>query len=327
MVVTKPESGDVIASVETLTLDDLPPGEVIVRVEFSSLNYKDALAYNGHPGIVGGFPHVPGVDCAGEVVASESADYKPADKVLITGYALGSGAWGAYSQYVRVPAEWVVAMPAGLTARTAMMYGTAGFTAAQCVDSLRRHEIMPESGPVIVTGATGGVGVLAVAILGKLGYEVTAVSGKPQWRDALRQLGAAQVVGRETLAEDKRPMLKSQWAGAVDTVGGASLTTLVKSTMYRGCVAACGLVAGDKLPLTVYPFLLRGVTLDGIDSAKCPRQPRMEMWRHLSGDWKVELPEDLIHEITLDDLPATVQRMMAGEHFGRSLVVPKSESV
>ncbi|TWT37191.1 putative acrylyl-CoA reductase AcuI [Posidoniimonas corsicana] len=317
------ETADGAASrIEELTLGDLPEGGVVIRVEYSSLNYKDALASQGHPGVVRSLPHVPGIDCAGEVVSSDAAEFRPGEKVLVTGYDLGSGAWGGYSQYVRVPAEWVVAMPDGLTPRLAMVYGTAGFTAAQCVQALVRGGVEPADGPVVVSGATGGVGTLAVAILAKLGYEVTAVSGKPDRHDSLLRLGAAEVAGRELLSGDDRPLLKSRWAGAVDTVGGAPLATLVRSLNHRGCVAACGLTAGEQLPLTVYPFILRGVTLAGIDSAKCPRAPRMEVWRLLSGDWRVDLPDELVSETDLAGLPEQISAMLAGDHFGRTLVVP-----
>jgi putative YhdH/YhfP family quinone oxidoreductase len=324
LVVKKPEGAAATIGIEQLTPADLPPGEVLIHVQYSSLNYKDALACRGHSGVVGHFPHVPGIDCAGEVVASDSPHFEVGEKVLVTGYDLGSAAWGGYSLYVRVPDDWVVAMPKGLCPRTAMIYGTAGFTAAQCVDALERHGVVPEKGPVVVTGATGGVGMLSVAILAKLGYEVTAVSGKPNWYDALRQLGAAHVVGRDAVAsDDKRPLLKSQWAGAVDTVGGEPLVTLLRSTKHRGCVAACGLVAGDQLPLTMYPFILRGVTLAGIDSAKCPRGPRLEVWRRLSHEWRVDLPSELVTEITLDQVPSRVDAMLHSRTMGRTLVIPE----
>lgn len=306
--------------VENLTLNDLPAGEVVVRVEYSSINYKDALACKGHPGVVSRFPHVPGIDAAGIVVSSESEEYVPGQPVLITGYNLGSGAWGGYSQYVRVPSEWVVKMPVGQTPYSAMIYGTAGFTAAQCVDALVRHGVTPERGPVVVTGATGGVGTFSLAILAKLGYQVTAVSGKEDLHPELMSLGAKEVVGREVLEADDRPLLRSQWAGAIDTVGGKPLTTIVRSLNHRGCVAACGMASGDQLPLTVFPFILRGVTLAGVDSAKCPREPRMEIWRRLSDDWKIDLPEDWITEVSLDQIPDRVEQMLAGKTHGRTLV-------
>ncbi|MEM1304989.1 MAG: zinc-binding dehydrogenase, partial [Planctomycetota bacterium] len=219
--------------------------------------------------------------------------------------------------------DWVVALPAGLTPRQAMTFGTAGFTAAQAVMALERVGVTPVKGEVLVTGATGGVGVFAVAILAKLGYQVVAMTGKPDRAAALRQLGAVRTVGRDLFAEaGDRPMLSEAWAGGVDTVGGDTLSALLRSTSHRGCVAACGLVGGHHLPITVYPFLLRGVTLAGIDSAKCPREPRLEVWRRLAGPWRVDLPEELVTEVTLDELPNRVDEMLAGRTFGRTLVKP-----
>ncbi|MEM8864870.1 MAG: YhdH/YhfP family quinone oxidoreductase [Planctomycetota bacterium] len=313
-------------AIETCSLPDLPSGDVTIQVEWSSLNYKDALASQGHPGVVSQLPHVPGIDCAGQVVESNDDRYQPGDDVLVTGYGMGSEAWGGYAGYVRVPGDWPVPLPDGITARQAMVYGTAGFTAAQSVDALLRHGVEPGDGPVLVTGATGGVGILAVAILAKLGFEVTAMSGKADWHDRLRSLGATDIIDRDALAGDaKRPLQKSLWAGAVDTVGGETLAALVRSTKYRGCVTCCGLVAGADLPLTVYPFILRGVTLAGIDSAKCPREPRLEVWKNLAGPWSVELPEDLITEIDLDGLADRIDTILAGQVAGRTLVKPTSK--
>ncbi len=308
------------ASIEALTLDDLPEGEVVIRVECSSLNYKDALACHGNRAIAGELPHVPGIDLAGEVISCETDDYQSGDKVLITGYRLGAPDWGGFSQVVRVPAEWVVPMPEGMSARQAMTYGTAGFTAAQCVMAVTER-VTPDAGRVVVTGATGGVGCLALAILAKLGYEVAAISGKEHLKETLLSMGAKEVLPREELADESgKPMLPARWAAAVDTVGGAPLSTLIRSTDYRGVVAACGLVAGIDLPLTVYPFLLRGVTLAGIDSAKCPREPRLEIWRRLSGDWTVDLPDRLVRTVKLSEVAAEVERMLAGGSEGRTLV-------
>jgi putative YhdH/YhfP family quinone oxidoreductase len=324
-MVRKGADGRVTAGVEAITFDELPPGDVVVRVEYSSLNYKDALASQGHPGVVRNFPHIPGIDCAGTVVESASPDYRPGDEVLITGYELGAGHWGGYSAYVRVPAEWVVPLPTGLTVRDAMIYGTAGFTAAQCVDALLRHGLRPERGPVVVTGATGGVGCLAVAILAKLGFDVAAVTGKPDQHDWLKRLGANTILDRSDVNEESdRPLLQAQWAGAVDTVGGVPLATLLRSVEHRGCVAACGLVAGAELNLSVYPFILRGVTLAGIDSAKCPRPERMEMWRKLAGDWRVANLDGIANERTLGELPDRIAAILAGKIVGRTLVMPKA---
>ncbi len=318
--VVRESEGSITSAIEELRMDDLPAGEVVIRVECSSLNYKDALACQGNRAIAGELPHVPGIDLAGEVLSSESGDYQPGDKVLITGYRLGAPDWGGFSQVVQVPAEWIVPMPEGMSAKGAMAYGTAGFTAAQCVMAVT-DRVAPDAGQVVVTGATGGVGCVALSILVKLGYEVVAISGKEHLKETLLQMGAKEVLPREALADESgKPMLPARWAAAVDTVGGEPLSTLVRSTDYRGVVAACGLVAGVDLPLTVYPFLLRGVTLAGIDSAKCPREPRLEIWRRLSGDWHVELPERMIRTIGLEDLPPEVERMLSGKSEGRTLL-------
>jgi acrylyl-CoA reductase (NADPH) len=321
------EDGKVTARVETITQDQLPDGDVLIRVAYSSLNYKDALACQGHPGVVRTFPHVPGIDCAGVVAESASNSARPGDEVLVTGYELGAGHWGGFAAYVRVPADWIVKLPADLSLRDAMAYGTAGFTAAQCVTAIVERGIGPDRGPVIVTGATGGVGSLAVAILAKLGYEVEAVTGKREQEDWLRRLGAKRVLERDEVNDHSdRPLLSSRWAAAVDTVGGQPLATILRSIEHRGCVAACGLVAGAELQLTVYPFILRGVTLAGIDSAKCPRPQRVEMWQKLAGPWRVERLNDIAHEITLDELPDRVQKILAGKLVGRTIVVTQTTS-
>ncbi|QDU91755.1 putative acrylyl-CoA reductase AcuI [Pirellulimonas nuda] len=308
-------------AVERLSLDALPAGDVVVEVEWSSLNYKDALATRAHPGVVRSLPHVPGIDAAGRVVHSDSGEYKAGDAVIVTGHGLGAPSWGGWSRYIRVPAEWVVAMPEGLDARRAMIFGTAGFTAAQCVAAIDKHGILPDAGDVVVTGATGGVGSIAVALLAKLGYRVVAVTGKPDQAEALRALGAAEVVGREAVHDESgASLLKSRWAAAVDTVGGEPLATIVRATQHRGCVACCGLVAGEDLPLTVHPFILRGVTLAGIDSAKCPRGPRLDIWDRLAGPWRVDLPASMVAECGLEELPKRVETILEGEVVGRTLV-------
>jgi acrylyl-CoA reductase (NADPH) len=324
-LVRRGEDGKVTARVEAITQDQLPDGDVLIRVAYSSLNYKDALACQGHPGVVRTFPHVPGIDCAGAVVESASSSFRPGDEVLVTGYELGASYWGGFAAYVRVPADWIVKRPSNLSARDAMIYGTAGFTAAQCITAIVERGITPDHGPVIVTGATGGVGSLAVAILAKLGYDVEAVTGKREQEDWLRQLGAKKILGRDEVSDKSdRPLLASRWAAAVDTVGGQPLATILRSVEHRGCVAACGLVAGAELQLTVYPFILRGVTLAGVDSAKCPRPQRLEMWQKLAGPWRVEHLDELAHEITLDELPDRVQKIMSGQLIGRTIVAPRS---
>jgi acrylyl-CoA reductase (NADPH) len=324
-VVRKDASGGVTSRVERLTRDALPAGDVLIRVAYSSLNYKDALAVQGHPGVVRNFPHVPGIDCAGTVEESTSHDYRPGDAVIVTGYELGADHWGGYAEFVRVPAEWIVPLPAGLTLRDAMIYGTAGFTAAQCVAAIRARGIEPKRGPVVVTGATGGVGSIAVAILAKLSYEVEAVTGKREQHELLHRLGARTILSRgDVLDESDRPLLSSRWAAAIDTLGGKPLATIIRSLDHRGCVAACGLVAGIDLHLTVHPFLLRGVTLAGIDSAKCPRPERFEIWQKLAAPWRIAQLDELADEITLDELPDRVQRILAGQIVGRTIVMPRS---
>jgi acrylyl-CoA reductase (NADPH) len=325
LMVRKDNFGTVTAAVEVISPDELPADEVLIEIAYSSLNYKDAMAADGHPGVVRHFPHVPGIDCAGTVVDSRSPQVKLGDQVLVTGYDLGAGHWGGFSRYMRVPAEWIVPLPTGLTLRESMIYGTAGFTAAQCITAIVDRGIDPERGEIVVTGATGGVGSLAVAILAKLGYRVTAVTGKSSRHDWLMKLGAAQVVGRsEVLDATDRPMLSERWAAAVDTVGGRTLSTLLRAVKYRGVVSACGLVGGDQLSVSVYPFLLRGVTLAGIDSAKCPRPQRLDMWQKLSGPWRIDDLDRIATEVTLDELPERVRQILAGSVVGRTLVVPTS---
>ncbi|GIW98728.1 MAG: oxidoreductase [Pirellulaceae bacterium] len=308
--------------VETVSENDLPAGDVLIRVAYSSINYKDALATTGHRGIVKKLPHVPGIDAAGIVEASRDPRFAPGDEVLVTGYDLGQGVWGGWAEKIRVPGDWVVPLPSGLTLREAMVLGTAGFTAAQCVLALRRNEVFPESGRVVVTGASGGVGSLSVRLLAKQGYEVVAISGKREFHQHLTEAGAVEVWDRSALADaGERPMLSAQWAGGVDTVGGTPLTVLLRATRYGGAVAACGLVAGADLKMTVYPFLLRGVSLCGIASADCPSARRRRIWSLLSGPWKpTELDHFWVTEISLDQIPEKVAAMLQGHVAGRIIV-------
>lgn len=325
LMVRRDDDRNVTCDVETISVEDLPPGEVLIEVACSSLNYKDALACQGHPGVMLKSPHVPGIDAAGQVVESTSADFKLGDEVLVTGHDLGSAHWGGYSQFVRVPAEWVVPLPKGLSLDTAMTYGTAGFTAAQSVAAIQHAGIKPEDGEIVVTGATGGVGTLSIGILAKLDYQVAAVTGKPEQEGMLRELGAQRILAREEVDDhSKKPLLRAAWAGAIDTVGGNTLATLLRSTQQRGCVTACGLVAGVELPTTVYPFILRGVSLAGIDSAHCPRKVRLEIWDRLADMWQIEGLEKFTHSIKLSEVPRKAEAMLAGETFGRILVRPEA---
>lgn len=308
-------------SLQRLPSERLPAGDVLIRVQWSSLNYKDALAATGHPGVVRQLPHVPGIDAAGIVESSSSSDYQAGDRVLVTGYELGQSHWGAWAEYVRVPSSWIVPQPPGLTAREAMILGTAGFTAAQCVMAIQRNEVGPEMGEVVVTGATGGVGSLSVRLLAKLGYRVVAVTGKKDWHEQLRRWGAARVMDRSEVCDtSERPMLRGQWAGGVDTVGGVTLATLLRSTRYGGCIAACGLVGGAELQMSVYPFLLRGVTLAGVASADCPYPRRLEIWNKLAGEWRLSELDSQVTEVPLDDVDREVRRILNGEQVGRVIV-------
>lgn len=321
LVADRGQGDEVALGVQQLSLSDLPAGEVVIEVEYSSLNYKDALASTGHRGVVKSLPHVPGIDCAGRVVESSVEHLAAGDPVLVIGYELGAPRWGGMSRYVRVPGDWPVPMPEALDARQAMALGTAGFTAAQSVAAIVDRDIAPDRGPVVVTGATGGVGMWSIALMSKLGYQVTAVTGKADRADLLRRVGAAEVVGRDAVNDPSdRPLLAARWSAAVDTVGGAPLATILRSTLHRGCVAACGLVAGAELPLTVHPFILRGVTLAGVDSAKCPRDMRLDMWSRLATPWHVELPEECLTECTLDEVPGRVEQMLGGNIVGRTIV-------
>lgn len=319
--VSRTDSGELFNHVKTISIDELPEGDVVIQVHWSSLNYKDALAAQGHPGVAGPLPHVPGIDAAGTVVTSGDPRFQAGDQVLVTGYQLGAPSWGGWSEYIRVPSDWVVPLPSGMDLRAAMVLGTAGFTAAQCVRELETSHVTPNDGPVLVTGATGGVGIFAVRLLSKLGYEVHAVSGKTERVDDLIRSGAKEVHGREVLQDNpKRPLLSAKWAGAVDTVGGQLLVALLKSMQVNGCVAACGLVAGDELNTTVYPFILRGTKLAGVTSALCPRPAREAIWERLANAWKITLEDAWVEETTLRELPGPIERILAGEITGRVVV-------
>lgn len=317
----KTEDGKIRTKIQSIGLADLPAGEVVIRVHWSSLNYKDALGAQGHPGVAGPLPHVPGIDAAGVVESSADERYQTGDPVVVTGYELGAPAWGGWSEYIRVPAEWVVPLPSNLDLRAAMVLGTAGFTAAQCVRELQTNGVQPEAGPVLVTGATGGVGVFAVRLLSHLGYQVHAVSGKEECYQSLRELGASDVLPRSVLQDHpKRPLLSAKWAGGIDTVGGEPLVAFLKSLRVNGCVAACGLVAGDQLPTTVYPFILRGVKLAGVTSALCPRIPREAIWTRLANEWRVTLDDRWVEQVSLTELPQAIERISAGKIAGRVVV-------
>jgi putative YhdH/YhfP family quinone oxidoreductase len=296
-------------------------------VAYSSLNYKDALAAAGHQGVNRLFPHVPGVDAAGTVVESGVYEFVEGDQVLVTGFEMGANRWGGFAEYIRVPADWIVPLPEGLTLKESMILGTAGLTAGLSVDALQKVVPNPQAGPVVVTGASGGVGSIAVALLSKLGYHVAAVTGKRSAVDFLRKLGAKDVLPRDEVDDrSDRPMLTGRWAGGIDTVGGNILTTILRSTKYFGCVAACGLTAGHGLSMTVYPFILRGITLSGIEAAVCPILRRHEIWWRLGNQWKLDCLGTIGKVIGLDQVAAHIDDMLATLVTGRIVVRIADES-
>ena len=321
LVVTKGEDKQFTRAIQERSIADLPPGDLLVKVHYSSLNYKDALSATGHPGVTRQFPHTPGIDAAGEVVSCADARFTPGQQVVVTGYDLGMETDGGWGGYIRIPAEWAVALPAGLDLRESMVIGTAGFTAGLSVLKLEQAGVKPGNGDVLVTGATGGVGSIAVAILAKAGYRVVAATGKSADEPFLRTLGATEVISREQLTEGvDRPMLKERWAGVVDVVGGEMLVAALKSTRYGGAVTCCGLVGSTDLAMNIYPFILRGVSLIGIDSVNCPMEPRLQVWERLAGAWRPEHLATVAHEVALDTLEDKLQAILQGKIRGRVVV-------
>jgi acrylyl-CoA reductase (NADPH) len=321
MVVEKDAEGVTRAAVRTLTDADLPTDEVLVRVEYSTVNYKDGLCLGSGSGLVRTYPHVPGIDFAGTVETSEDARYVPGDKIVLTGWRVGEAHWGGYAQKARVKADWLVPLPAGLTPRAAMAVGTAGLTAMLAILALEAHGLKPGQGPVLVTGAAGGVGSAAVAMLATLGHEVAAVTGRPETEGYLRDLGATRIVARDEINETvKRPLEAETWSGCVDAVGGAMLARVLGQMKYGASVAAVGLAGGSGLPASVVPFLLRGVNLLGIDSVMQPFANRQAAWARVASDMPMDKLEEMITTATLDDLPRLGQAILAGQIKGRTVI-------
>jgi acrylyl-CoA reductase (NADPH) len=316
--------GTISGAVVETTLDELTPGDVVIKAEYSSVNYKDALAATGSGKILRRFPLIGGIDSAGIVISSADRRFREGDRVLVTGYDLGVAQDGGYASVVRVPADWVVHIPDGLTSREAMILGTAGFTAGLSIVRLERNGLATGHGPVVVTGATGGVGSIAIAALSSLGYQVTAITGKDDAHEYVKALGAREIVSRTTLAMGTRPLETARWAGAIDAVGGDMLAWLTRTTNYWGSIASTGLTGGVELRTTVMPFILRGVSLIGIDSSMCPMPIRLEVWRRLATDMRPADLNAIAHEITLDGLPAACQTLLAGQARGRFVVNLKS---
>ncbi len=313
--------GTVRAALQALTLDDLSPGEVIIRSRYSSVNYKDALAATGNGRILRRFPLVAGVDVAGEVTASVDDRFREGDQVLVTGCGLGESHDGGFSEVVRVPADWVVPLPPGMTLFDAMMLGTAGFTAALAIDRMEQNGLVAAQGPVVVTGASGGVGSVAIDLLSGRGYEVMALSRKLQATDYLQSLGAAEVLDAKAAVASGKPLEAARWAGAIDNVGGAVLGWLTRSMLPWGSIASIGLAGGAELHTTVMPFILRGVSILGITSANCPMQRRLKIWQRLVTDLQPQhLASIVAGQVTLDELPAVFETLLSGEHRGRYIV-------
>lgn len=302
-------------------ISHLPDGDVLVKVHYSSLNYKDALSASGNRGVTRKYPHTPGIDAAGIVEESSNPAFKSGDQVIVTSYDLGMNTAGGFGEYIRVPAGWVVPLPDGLSLRQAMCYGTAGFTAALSILQLVNHGVRPEHGEILVSGATGGVGSIAVPILVKQGYTVAAVNGKTDRSDYLKSIGAQRIINIEDVVDTSgRPMLSERWAGSVDAVGGDLLATTIKSMNANGVVTTCGNVASPDLPINVYPFILRGVILVGIDSQNCPMAVRQEAWAKLSKEWQVTQIETVVEEVTLNELDQRIDKMLTRGSKGRVVV-------
>ncbi|TNF86448.1 MAG: acryloyl-CoA reductase [Gammaproteobacteria bacterium] len=320
LLVEKTDSGFERSLVER-SLSDLPEGDLLIDVRYSSLNYKDGLSATGNPGVTRNFPHTPGIDAAGVVVESSDAGFRAGDEVIAIGFDLGMNTPGGFGERIRIPAGWAVHRPEGLDLEQSMILGTAGFTAALCVHKLEATGMTPESGPVLVTGATGGVGSVAVMLLAKLGYSVTAVTGKESQHEFLRNIGAADIIGRDAArAGADRPLGAETWGGVVDTVGGEILFNGVKSLKYGCSLAACGLVDSPAIPATVLPFILRHVNLLGVDSVQLPLAQKQEIWDKLAGPWQLPALESLKAPLTLDTISEAIDRILAGDMVGRGVV-------
>lgn len=308
-------------SVKNRTIEQLPDYDVLIRVKYSSLNYKDALSASGHRGVTQQFPHTPGIDAAGIVEESRDKRFQQGDRVIVTSYDLGQNTPGGFGEFIRVPGDWIVPLPEGLNFFESMAVGTAGLTAAIGIHHLLQHGIETGSGPVLVTGATGGVGTMAVDILAKLGYEVVAATGKTDQEPFLKAMGAALVIHRDEVQDrSSKLLLSSRWSGVIETVGGLMLDTALRQTKHNGTVACCGNVLGHELQTNVYPFILRGVTLAGITSANCPMKLRRQLWERLASSWKPGHLQDVSHSCSLFELNSEIDRILKGKQVGRVVV-------
>lgn len=313
--------GNYSQSFKELSTEDLHCNDVLIKVKWSSLNYKDALSAKGHKGITRNYPHTPGVDAAGVVEKSNSDEFKIGDQVLVTGHDLGMNTNGGFAEYVSVPNYWVVKLSNGLTLRESMIYGTAGITAAICIDQLSKHNLEPNKSTILVTGATGGVGSMSVAILNKIGFKVIASTGKLHKTDFLKSIGANEVIHREEVYDTtNKPLLKRRWDGAIDTVGGNTLSTVIRSTNHHGSVCVVGLVESPDLKLNVFPFLQRGVSVLGIDSAERGIDIKRELWQKLANEWKPDCLNDMVKEVNLLDIQSEIDSILDGKQIGKTII-------
>ncbi len=322
LLASEKSDGSFIQEVVHRKSSDLPDNDLLIRVKYSSLNYKDALSATGHKGVTKSYPHIPGIDASGIVAVSRDKRFRPGDEVIVTGYDLGMNTSGGFAEYISVQGDWAVPLPKDLTLKEAMMLGTAGFTAAYALLKLMEGGQRPENGPVLVTGATGGVGSLATAILAKAGFEVIAATGKTDSADYLRGLGASGIIGRDEVNDTSgKPLMRPKWAGAIDTVGGNILSTVLKACEKHGNVAVMGNALSNDLHCTVFPFILNGINLLGIDSATCPMQVRIKLWQKLSDEWKPDQLAKISTPCHLEELPIFIKKILEGKMEGRKLVV------
>jgi putative YhdH/YhfP family quinone oxidoreductase len=321
LVTEQNEDGSFSSAVRIKKIAELPPHDLLIRVKYSGLNYKDALSASGHKGITRRYPHTPGIDAAGIVVESGGSEFSTGQEVIVTGYDLGMNTDGGFAGYIRVPASWAVKKPENLSLKECMIIGTSGFTAASAIYEFINHGILPADGKILVTGASGAVGSMAVAMLAKAGYQVIASSGKPAYAEKLREIGATEIIGRDAI-DDKsgKGLLPPRWIAALDTVGGNTLSTVLLSTAERGLVANCGMIASNKLEVPVFPFILRAVRLIGIASAETPMKRRLEIWNLISQHLKPDNPEKFSKTITLDEVPAELSRMLNSSQSGKTIV-------
>ena len=307
-----------VSSIKERSIDDLPDGDVLIKVLFSSLNYKDALSASGNKGVSRNYPHSPGIDAAGIVEKSDSDEFFKGDEVIVTGYDLGMNTSGGFSEYIKVPKEWIIKKPDNLSLEESMAYGTAGLTAGLCVRKIILNGIKPEDGDVFVTGATGGVGIIAVMLLAKLGFNVVAITGKDDQTDLLVSLGAKEIINRSEFEGDmKSPLAKPRWAGGIDAVGSDILSNLITATHQRAAIACCGMVGGTNLNTSIFPFILRGLSLLGIDSAETLIEVKKEIWNNFASDWKLEKINDQIKDVGLEELSSEIEKILKGEQVGR----------